>query len=262
MRRRARIAVISLAWALSLGTAASAQETAALGSGPLALDAADGVEWRREERIFVAEGDAVARQGDVSLKADRLVAAYRDGAAGKLEIFRVDAEGHVRIENGADAAEGTRAAFDLENRAILLTGPGLSYRSGEVRVNAADTLEYLMAERRAVARGAARVTDPRGEISAGVIEARLKERGGVALARAWGDVTIRTSDGVVQADRAEYDFNTRKALAVGNVRIARDGDILTGGRATVDFQTGVSRLSGGADGDGRVKGLVFPKANR
>ena len=55
----------------SPGNSAFAQTAEALGDGPLSLDAADGVEWRQEERVFIAEGDAVASQGQLTLKADR-----------------------------------------------------------------------------------------------------------------------------------------------------------------------------------------------
>ena len=263
-RPLARATALALWFALLGPTGVSAQTPAALGDGPLSLDAADGVEWRREEHLFIAEGKATARQGDVSLAADRLVAAYRSGAGDKLEIFRIDAEGDVRIENGGDVATGARAAFDLDGRAIVLSGPGLRYATEGAVVTAKDTLEYLMAERRAVARGDATVTDDRGSLSADVIEARLKagDARGVDVARAWGGVAIRTAQETVRADRAEYDFNTRKARAVGNVRISRGGDVLTGARADVDLGTGISRLEGGATqaDDGRVRGLVFPKA--
>lgn len=263
-RALAGSAALAFLFALSGPPAAEAQTPAALGDGPLSLDAADGVEWRREEHIFIAEGDATARQGAVSLAADRLVAAYRTGDGGKLEIFRIDAEGAVRIDNAGDVATGARAAFDLDARAIVLSGPGLRYTTEGAVVTAEDTLEYLMAERRAVARGEATVTDSRGSLSADVIEARLKagDAGGVDVARAWGDVAIRTAQETVRADRAEYDFNTRKARAIGNVRISRGDNVLTGARASVDLGTGISRLEGGATqaDDGRVRGLVFPKA--
>ena len=49
---------------------ALAQDVSALGDGPLVLDAADGVEWHREERIFVAEGDAAAPAAGHAAAAD------------------------------------------------------------------------------------------------------------------------------------------------------------------------------------------------
>lgn len=244
-----------------------AQDVSALGDGPLALDATDGVEWRREERIFVAEGNAVARQGGVTVKADRLVAAYRESDSGKIEIFRVHAEGNVRVKSGGDGASGARAIFDLDKSTVVFSGGKLKYVNADSTVTANRTLEYYVKERRAVARGDARVQDTSGRIAADVIEARFRESGGQALrtAIATGSVTIVTPDETVRASQAEYDFISRRATATGNVRVARGQNVLTGGKAVIDFRTGISRMSGsakisgGGDNDGRVRGLIFPQ---
>lgn len=260
------LAASALAAALLLASlppgVARSQEAAALGDGPLALDAADGVEWRREERLFIAEGDAVAKQGGVTLKAERMVAAYRTRPGGGLEIYKLDAEGDVEVESGGDAASGGRATFDLGAGVIALSGPNLAYASAEARVTARDTLEYFVKEKRAVARGAARVRDARGALSAAVIEAQFSGAAtdGLSRARAWGDVRIDTGQEVILAERAEYDFRRRLAVAAGDVRIRRGENVLTGATATVDFASGVSRLAGGGGEGKRVRGMVFPKA--
>ena len=244
---------------LALPGLATAQETTALGDGPLELDAAGGVEWRQEERLFIAEGGAVARQAGATLRAQRLVAAYRDAAkGGGIEIFRVDAEGDVRIENEGDVATGARAVFDLADARIRLTGPGLRYASGRAAVTAGESLEYDLDDRRAIARGNARVDAPRGQLAAPVIEARIGADGDVQEARASGGVVIRTGAETLSAREARYDFALEQAEASGDVRLVRGSNVLTGARATIDFKTGVARLDGGAGG--RVRGLVFPKA--
>ncbi len=260
---RIRRPTLALAALLALAAPAGAAGQAALGDGPLTLEAADGVEWRREEQLFIAEGDAVARQAAVQLNAERLVAAYRTKDGGAPEIFRVDAEGGVRIDNDGDVATGTRAAFDLEARAIVLSGPGLSYVAGKVRVTASGTMEYNLKDRVAVARGDARVQDARGRLTADVIEARFQSGAdsGPSVARAWGGVLIETETETIVGERAQYDFARRRADVVGGVSIRRGENVLTGARATVDLASGISTLAGAADG-GRVKGLVFPKALR
>lgn len=251
-------ALVAALLAGALPAHADAQTQTALGDGPLALDAADGVEWRREEKIFVAEGNAEASQGDVRIKADRLVAAYRGQPGGGLEIYRVDAEGAVTLQNGEDSAKGVRAAFDLDAQAILLTGPGVVYSGKAGVVTATDSLEYDLKERRAVARGDATVTASQGRLTAPILEARFDEAAGLAAARAWGGVVIRTASEVISGAEAAYDVRRQVATIQGDVRIRRGDNILTGAQATVDLATGISKLSGGAGG--RVKGLVFPKA--
>jgi lipopolysaccharide export system protein LptA len=253
--------------AIGLASPVLAQSAEALGDGPLALDAANGIEWRQQERLFIAEGDAVAKQAGLTLKADRLVASYRKAPFGKIEIFRVDAEGNVNIENQGDRATGSRAVFNLEGRKIVLTGSGLQYASGEAVVTASRTLEYDVKRRRAVAAGNARVKDRRGELTAAVIEARFGPSRALSEARASGGVVLRTTNETVRADRAIYNFKAEIAQATGNVRIARGRNTLTGSRATVNFKSGISRISGKATGTAnqgpgsqRVRGMIFPKA--
>ena len=83
--------------------------------GPIAITAKDGIEWRQEQRQVIARGDARAVQAERDGTGDRLTAFYRpkSGAAaqpqpaqtviadgtdtGGNEIYRVQAEGHVRI---------------------------------------------------------------------------------------------------------------------------------------------------------------------
>ena len=264
---RAWLAASLFSAAIGLASPVFAQSAEALGDGPLALDAANGIEWRRQERLFIAEGDAVAKQAGVTLKADRLVASYRKAPSGKIEIFRVDAEGNVNIENQGDRATGSRAVFDLEGRKIVLTGSGLQYANGEAVVTASRTLEYDVKRRRAVAAGNARVKDRRGVLTAAVIEARFGASRALSEARASGGVVLRTADEIVRADRAVYNFKAETAQATGNVKIARGQNILTGARATVDFKSGISRIAGNASGASnagtgsqRVRGMIFPKA--
>ena len=40
----------------------------------------DSLEWRREDRQYIATGNAVATQGGTPLKADIITADYRDNA--------------------------------------------------------------------------------------------------------------------------------------------------------------------------------------
>ena len=75
----------TVAWAVGAVSPALAATAAALGSGPLSLDAADGVEWRREEHVFVAEGGAIARIGGWA--GIGRGAAERRGVGGGVMVF-------------------------------------------------------------------------------------------------------------------------------------------------------------------------------
>src|SRR5271167_2814340 len=60
------------------GGPAPAQGLLNRSSGPIAIDADEGIEWRRDEKVYIATGNAKAVRGDVTVTAHRLIAYYRE----------------------------------------------------------------------------------------------------------------------------------------------------------------------------------------
>ena len=58
-------------------------------SDPLVVEADDSLEWRREDRQYIATGNAVATQGGTTLKADIITADYRDNADSAVENVNI-----------------------------------------------------------------------------------------------------------------------------------------------------------------------------
>ena len=79
-------------------------------------------------------------------------------------------------------------------------------------------------------------------------------------------VTVTTTSEIIEADQVEYDLNNQRATAVGEVRVTRGNDVLLGGNATIDFKTGISRISGtkakNSNPPGTVRGVIFPQSTR
>ena len=100
--------------------------------GPIAINASEGMEWRQDQREVIARGNARAVRQNVTVTADRLIAFYRpkngeaaaqpaqsvvNGAdTGGNEIYRVQAEGNVRIFTATDQAQGDHAVYDWTRR--------------------------------------------------------------------------------------------------------------------------------------------------
>ncbi|MCC7428142.1 MAG: hypothetical protein IT557_14695 [Alphaproteobacteria bacterium] len=304
----------------SAAPGARAQDLGLSGSGPIEIDAAEGIEWRQAERIVIARGNARATRQNVTVHADRLIARYRERArpgeappapqpgraaaegplagGGANEIWRLEAEGNVRIVAAADRAEGDRAVYDLDQAVLVLTGRNLRILAGSDEVRARDSLEYWSQRRMAVARGGASVTSGDRRLDAAVLVAYLAappppgaarpqappptsqaQGGGAPLAGALGgsgrierveafdEVLIRTPTESVRGDRGVYLPETGIAQITGQVRITRGQNQLNGGFAEVNLRTGVARLLGGPPGGGgtapggsggRVSGLVVP----
>ena len=264
--------------------AAQAQGINLSRGGPIDIQAQDGIEWRQDLRVVVARGGARAVRDNVTLSAERLLARYRgqDAAApaapaaltGSNQIWRLEAEGGVRIATPSDTATGDRAVYDMDQAVLVLTGRELALTTREQRITARDSLEYWSNRRMAVARGnAVVVTNDGRRLGADTLVAYLPPEGaqrpatrGAAPAQGqldrvelFGNVEIRTATEVVRGERAVYSAETGMARLVGNVRITRGETQVNGQEAVVNLITGVSRLVGGSAAGGRVQGVITPQ---
>lgn len=287
---------------LLVGLPAAAQNLDLTQGGPIEITADDGIEWRQQDQVVIARGAARALREGVAVDADRLIARYRPrgGAAAPSpppgsatnpvsgsEIWRLEAEGRVRITSATERAFGERAVYDLDQAVMVLSGRGLALETPDQRITARDSLEYWPQRRMAVARGGAVVvTSDNRRIVADTLVAHFAEPppAGQQAARpaaspaaqparpaglpgtpetsrierveAFGTVEIRTEEEVVRGDRGAYSPQTGLATLSGAVRITRGDNQLNGQEAIVDLRSGVSRLVS-APGQ-RVQGLIVP----
>jgi len=290
---RAALALAALLFSATLPAPVHAQELGLSGEGPIEILADGEIEWRRNDQVVIASGNARAIRGGTTVFADRLIARYRDrgGAApatapaaqavfgGGGEIWRLEAQGNVRIVTGTDRAMGDRAVYDLDRRVMVMTGRTLSLTNGQDTVTARDALEYWVNRRMAVGRGEATVTSPERSLTADTLVAYFRETpaeaprvtapaaapspaltpgsGQLDRVEAFGDVRIRTAAEFVRGDRGIYTPETGIARVAGNVGITRGQNQLSGAVAEVNLKTGVSRLI--PTPGGRVAGLIVPE---
>lgn len=234
------------------------------GSGGLEVESDNGIEWRRNEQILIARGNAVAKRGTSRVDADELQALYRD-RDGNSEIYRIIAIGNVKLSSDTDVATGDKAVYDIDEAVVVLTGENLQYKTPKETLTARDSLEYWETERVAVARGDAVAMSEDRTLRGDILTARFEptKAGGNELSRidGQGNVNIRTSTDFVIGDQGVYDAKTGIATLIGSVKITREGNQLNGDRAVVDLNTGISRLTANGSGDGksRVRGLLVPE---
>jgi lipopolysaccharide export system protein LptA len=96
------------------------------------------------------EGKVVARQGDLTLYADRLVISYSSEAR---ELSRAEAFGNVRIVQGANQATGGHAVYEPKLARITLDGSPKLSQGGNVITGTLVT--YYVNEQRSVVTGGA-----------------------------------------------------------------------------------------------------------
>ena len=118
------------------------------------------------------EGNVQAKQADVTLFADRLVASY---SRTDRNIEKITAEGNIRVVQGDKVARSARAVFyNLEQR-IVLTGDAV-LAQGENSLEG-DTVTIYLRENRSVVTGG-----KGGRVRAvlhpgGLLDAKEKEKG-------------------------------------------------------------------------------------
>lgn len=251
--------------ALPAATLAGAQALSTLGGGnaPVTVEADNGIEWLRDARQYIARGNARATQGEVTVRADRLIASYREAADGSTQIFQLEADGNVRIASPTETAYGDRAVYDIDSQRMRLTGQDLRLVSAEDTVTARERIDYFQQEKRAVAVGDAVAKRGDRTIRADTLTARFTEdkTGKQQLSRvdADGNVVITTPNEIARSRQAVYTVANETAVLSGDVKITQGKNQLNGQRAEVNLRTGVSRLLAGKGGDGRVKGIFVPQ---
>lgn len=207
--RRGRIGRTALAVAIVMGLYPSAPgltQTALPGpqggdNGPINIQADSGIEWQQSQRVYIARGNAVAARGNSEVRADTLIAHYREKPAakteakadanasakteggllapvsgeggGNTEIYRVEAIGNVVLKHDASTVTGERAVYDIDQGIAMITGNNLKLTTATDVVTARDSLEWYDTRQIAVARGNAVATRSPKTIKADILTAYM-----------------------------------------------------------------------------------------
>jgi len=246
--------------ALFFAGPAAAQATLGLGGNsdqPIQVDADQGIEWRRDQNVYVARGNAKASRGGVTVHGDTLTARYRaKGGDGGSEIYQLEAEGNVRIVSANETILADRAVYDADQSVLVMTGRNLKLTTRQDVITARDSLEYWEKRQLAVARGDAVALRDKKRVRADVLSAQLVEGANKELklrrVDAFGNVDVRTDQEVAKGEKGVYMVEQGTATLIGGVRITRGQNQLNGEVAEVNLNTGVSRLLKGA------RALVVP----
>lgn len=248
-------------------SASTTGEPASEPKAPIEIEADQGIEWRREEQVIYARGNARAVRGDLVVTADVLGAHYRDLPDGGQEVWQLDADGNVKITSPSETATGNSGVYNLDTRILLLYGQPARMESGKDVVTADDHLEYSTRTQVLVAHGNATAVQPERQVKADQLTITLarQDDGGSGLQKIEADRNVRviTADEVMRGNEGTYDVTTGIATLNGDVRITRGENELKGCRGVMDTKSGVSRLLACGDGQSdrqRVHGLILPGA--
>jgi lipopolysaccharide export system protein LptA len=268
--RRSALIALTLSLAVAPGGATWAQGqavdplTSDQGGLPIEIEAESGIEWRRNEQLYIARGNATAKRGDLTVVADTLSARYRDKPGGGSEIWQIEAAGHVQLMSPGRTVTGGHAVYDLDTRVLQVTGDNVGVQTGEEKLTAEQSLEYQEGPQIAIARGNATVIQAERQVRAEVMTGHFQRLadGKLDLVRleADGGVEVKTADTYATSAKGNYDLTTDIMTLSGDVKVTNAGNQFNGEFAEVNVKTGVSRLLGSADGSGKVKSLIMPSS--
>lgn len=262
MRGLAAVAVIAVfSWSLEATAQGLALPNQARGK-PVEIHADQGIEWQQDAQAYIARGNASAKQGDVAVHADELTAHYKKGADGKTQIWRIDADGNVRITSPRQTAYGKKGVYDVTQGIFVLTGAPRMVTETD-KISARNSLEFWEMKSLAVARGDAVAIRGDKRLRADVLTAHFTEgkdgKSQVNRVDAYDNVLISSPNEIVRGRRGVYNTQTGIIVLRGSVKITRGNDQLNGEAAEVNLNTGVSRLLSG--NSGRVRGF-FQRQDR
>lgn len=296
---------------------AAAQPIDLSSGGPVQVTARGQFEWRQNEQEVIATVDCRAVRGDVTVLSDKMIAYYRkkgtgpggsaglaapqppqpagvgdaasDAENGDNEVYRLVAEGHVRILTPTDEAVGDKAVYDMDQAVLVMTGRHLRLTTPQDVLTARDSMEYWSQRRMSVGRGNAVVVTSDGRrLAADVLvgytyppdqqpqtgaakaptpaapgkqtDPLLASSGKLKEVDAFGHVEVRTQVDIVRGDRGVYVPETGIARIVGHVRITHGENQMNGPAADVNMRTGIAHIIS-APGR-RVEGLIMPNSNQ
>lgn len=284
--------LLALLFVLSSSAASFAADIAATNNdAPVEIFADKTLEWDRAKKTYTARGNAVARQGNMQVKSSTLTAHYADGgnnaaSTGGMgaEITKLTADGGVEISSPPYTAQGDVAVYDITTGIATLTGDDLKILTPTENLTAQQRIEFDTSKNRLSAIGDATAVRGTDSLKSDKLDAFFTEGadGKIALQRITADsaVTIKTAKETVTGDSGVYNAAAGTATLRGRVRILQGENWLEGTRAEVDLKTGVSKLFADGKpipartslivdgvertpvapvGDGRVRGVFYPK---
>jgi lipopolysaccharide export system protein LptA len=153
--------LLFVAWLALLTPCPARAQLGTTDSGePINVQADNGIEWQQDKELYIARGNAVATRGPATIKADTLIAHYRQAKGGNTantennnEIYRIEADGNVVITRDTRTVYGDHADYDMDQGIGIVHGKALKMTTAIDVITAKDALEWYDVKQIAVARG-------------------------------------------------------------------------------------------------------------
>ncbi len=190
---------------------------------------------------------------------------------GATEIYRMEADGNVRIATETQTIYGDHAVWDVDQSLLVMTGKHLKLETPRDTVTARDSLEWYDDKQLAVARGdAVAVRDGKrlaGDVLTAIVEKDQNGSSHISRIDAQGNVLVSSLEQIARGDAGIYNVDTGIATLTGRVTLTKGDNELRGQYGVVDLNNNISRLLSSppsaklTEGSTpRVAGILMPRA--
>lgn len=218
---------------------------------PIEIFAEEGIEWHKNEKKYIANGNAKAMQEDFVVTSDLIEAFYADGDDTGMKIMILKAKGNVKIKNkSAQISGGKIAIFDVKKDYFKITGDNLALVSRDDKLNAKKKIEFWRKENIAIATGqAVAKKEQKYTLRAHRLAWYLDKEDNsndddfkIRKIIGFRNVEIENDNEIAFSDKALYNNSKEECKLFGNVKIKRGENYLSGDYAVINMKTGVSKL--------------------
>lgn len=243
-----RLAALATIGLLALAQAAAGQETR-----KLTVEADESLEWRQQDRQYIATGNAVAFQDDITMKASVITASYEDEGSEadsqSVNITHILGTTNAVLIKSEITARADTISYDLAKDIAILNGGAPTITAPGEILRADTTITYNRKTRTITADGNAVVEMEGGQKLMGQsLTAILTEtEDDFEYIHAVGDAEVYnpTAEGVREAksDVIEYTKKTGVATLTGSVVLVDGGNTMVGDKAEINTVTGISTMT-------------------
>jgi lipopolysaccharide export system protein LptA len=226
---------------------------------------ADQIECQTKSNRCIAHGSAQVVKGDFVLQAQEIEAVSRKNEGSKHSLRQVVARKNVKLSSLREKAKADEAYYDADQDIVQLKGHEVVIESVDGHVlTAQELIKYDRRNKRMDAKKGVMIQSSRGTVFADAMTAYFMEDQSrndkiqLKKVEAQGNVIIRTQQELLKAPKAIYYVTEKRVEATGGVVLFQNGNLATGSKASVNFETGLCALESehSQNGRSRVKVIV------
>lgn len=226
----------------------------------LEVEADGSLEWHRDKQLYVARENAKATQDNKSILADILYAHYKETDKSDMDIWKIEAEENVLIQDGETKILGDKATYIIETQELIITGDNMNAISNGYQIKANKEIRYIDSKNQIEALGNVVLYSEKEEIHCDKLIAKLAENEDgereISELFVYDNVEIITGTDKITGNSGYYNIKEESAEVKGDVIISREDSVITGDKAEINTNTGTAKM---LSNNSKVKAIFISK---